>query len=113
MRTGIIPVVSVDRDRETALAKIDVGGLLKEANQKTHWARNGPFGTADDLRGALIAGNPDDVAGELRQFSDRGIDEVVLDLRLRPDAYEESLQQISEEVLPKLTRTNAGDLQTQ
>lgn len=104
MRTGIIPVVSVDRDRETALAKIDVGGLLEEANKKTYWARNGPFGTADDLRGALIAGNPDDVAGELRQFSDRGIDEVVLDLRLRPDAYEESLQQISEEVLPKLMR---------
>lgn len=103
MRTGIIPIVSVDRDRETALAKIDIPGLLDEASRKKHWVRTGPFESADDLRGIVIAGSPDDVASELQQLADREIDDVVLDLRLRPDAYEDSLQLISEEVLPSLT----------
>jgi alkanesulfonate monooxygenase SsuD/methylene tetrahydromethanopterin reductase-like flavin-dependent oxidoreductase (luciferase family) len=108
MRTGIIPIVSLDRDRETALARIPMAGLLEEANKKKQWAKVGPFETADDMRGAVIAGGADDVAAELRQLADRGIDEVILDLRLRPDAYEESLQRISEEVLPRLVGSNAA-----
>ncbi len=103
MKTGIIPIVSVDRDRESALARIHLSGLLEEANKKKQWARMGPFESADDMRGAIIAGAADDVAADLQQLADRGIDEVILDLRLRPDAYEESLRQISEEVLPRLT----------
>lgn len=105
MRTGIIPIVSVDRDRESALAKIPLDGLLAEANKKKQWARYGPYRTADDMRGAVIAGAADDVAADLQALADRGMDEVILDLRLRPDAYEESLQAFSEEVLPRLRLT--------
>jgi alkanesulfonate monooxygenase SsuD/methylene tetrahydromethanopterin reductase-like flavin-dependent oxidoreductase (luciferase family) len=103
MRTGIIPIVSVDRDRETALSRIPLEGLLDEANRKKQWARFGPYRSADDMRGAIIAGAADDVAADLQALADRGLDEVVLDLRLRPDAYEESLQRISEDVLPRLS----------
>jgi alkanesulfonate monooxygenase SsuD/methylene tetrahydromethanopterin reductase-like flavin-dependent oxidoreductase (luciferase family) len=103
MRTGIIPIVSVDRDRETALSRIPLEGLLDEANRKKQWARFGPYRSADDMRGAIIAGAADDVAADLQALADRGLDEVVLDLRLRPDAYEESLQLISEDVLPRLS----------
>ncbi len=104
MRTGIIPIVSIDRDRETALARIHLDGLLDEANKKKQWARFGPFEDAASMRGAIVAGTADDVAADLQEFADRGMNEVILDLRLRPDAYEESLHQISEEVLPRLRR---------
>jgi alkanesulfonate monooxygenase SsuD/methylene tetrahydromethanopterin reductase-like flavin-dependent oxidoreductase (luciferase family) len=56
------------------------------------------------MRGAIVAGTAADVAADLQEFADRGMNEVILDLRLRPDAYEESLHQISEEVLPRLRR---------
>jgi alkanesulfonate monooxygenase SsuD/methylene tetrahydromethanopterin reductase-like flavin-dependent oxidoreductase (luciferase family) len=103
MRAGIIPIVSVDRDREAALSRIPLDGLLEEANKKKQWAKYGPYLSADDMRGAIIAGAADDIAADLQALADRGMDEVILDLRLRPDAYEESLQLISEEVLPRLT----------
>jgi alkanesulfonate monooxygenase SsuD/methylene tetrahydromethanopterin reductase-like flavin-dependent oxidoreductase (luciferase family) len=100
MKVGIIPIMSIDRDREAALRKVNVEGLLGEARHRTGWVKAGPFNTAEDLRGLLIAGTPTDVIEELKQFERRGVDQLVLDFRLRMDAYEESLQQISEEVLP-------------
>ncbi|HEX5451967.1 MAG TPA: LLM class flavin-dependent oxidoreductase [Candidatus Limnocylindrales bacterium] len=102
MKVGIIPIVSIDQDRETALAQIDVAGLLEEARHKAHWARFGPFEAADDLAGVIVAGSPDDVVAQLGALAERGIDHVVLDLRLRPDAYERSLELIGREVLPGL-----------
>ena len=57
---------------------------------------------ADSLEGILVAGTSQDVAERLEAFRQRGVDELVLDFRLRMDAYEDSLQQIAEEVLPLL-----------
>lgn len=102
MRVGIIPVVSIGPSREAALAKVNVQGLLEEARGRKAWAKAGPFETADDLEGVLIAGTADDVVEALLRFAERGVDELVLDFRLRMDAYEESVAQIAEEVLPKL-----------
>ena len=48
----------------------------------------------------LIAGNADDVIEDLRALEARGLDEVVFDLRLRMDAYEETLDMLARDVLP-------------
>ncbi len=103
MRIAIVPLVSIDRNRESALAKVNVEGILEECRRKPAWRRDGPFESAEDLRGALIAGTADDVVGELRRMEERGVDEVVLDLRERMDAFEESIELLGTEVLPSFT----------
>lgn len=103
MRIAIVPLVSIDRNRESALAKINVEGILEECRRKPAWRRDGPFESAEDLRGALIAGTVNDVVGELRRMEERGVDEVVLDLRERMDAFEESVELLGTEVLPSFT----------
>ena len=100
MRIAIVPLVSLDRTRERALAKVNVEGVLEESRRKPAWRPDGPFDSAEDLRGALIAGTSADVVEDLHQLQERGVDEVVLDLRERMDAFEEGIEQLGAEVLP-------------
>jgi alkanesulfonate monooxygenase SsuD/methylene tetrahydromethanopterin reductase-like flavin-dependent oxidoreductase (luciferase family) len=98
MGVGIIPVVSIANTREEALAKVDVDGLLAEANERKFW--DGPFESADDLAGLLIAGTPDDCAEQIDEYVQRGVDQLVFDFRMRPDDYEEQVARLAEQVLP-------------
>ena len=104
MRVAIVPLVSLDRNRERALAKVNVEGILEESRRKPAWRPDGPFDSADDLRGAVIAGSADDVIAELHGLETRGVDEVVLDLRERMDAFEDGIEQIGSEVIPAFGR---------
>ncbi len=98
MAAAIIPVVSIDKDRNSALAKINVKGLLDEARARPAW--KGPFETPDDLEGILIAGSPKDCTREVQKLVDREMDVVVFDLRLRFADYEQSVETLGREVLP-------------
>lgn len=100
MYKAIVPLVSLGDDRESALAAVNVAGILEESRRKPAWDPDGPFETAADLRGALIAGTTDDVVEELKAFEARGVHEVVLDLRERLESFEESLELIGREVVP-------------
>ena len=101
MRVAIVPLVSIDRNRERALAKVNVEGILEESRKKPAWRPDGPFGSARDLRGALIAGNVEDVVEELKELEARGVDEVVLDLRERMDSFEDGVERIGADVIPE------------
>ena len=72
MRIAIVPLISLAQDRESALAKVNVEGVLEESGSKPAWRPDGPFESAEDLHGALIAGNADDIVGELKQLESRG-----------------------------------------
>lgn len=98
-KVGIIPVVSLGRDRDDALAKVNIPGLLEEAKERPAWRKAGPFDSADSLAGILLAGNSEDVVEGLKAFEERGTDELVLDFRLRMDGYEDSLHRIASDVL--------------
>lgn len=100
MRIAIVPLVSLAEDRESALARVNVAGILDESRRKPAWQPDGPFESADDLRGALIAGGTDDVVEELKELEEHGVDDVVLDLRERMEAFEESVERLGAEVLP-------------
>jgi len=95
---GIIPVISIADSREEALAKVDVAGLLEEANGRKFW--DGPFESADDLGGLLIAGTPEQCAEQIDEYVQRGVDQLVFDFRMRPDDYFEQVERLAEEVLP-------------
>lgn len=98
MSIGIVPLLSPGRTREEGLERINVPALLAEARGKPGWKAT--FETADDLRGSLIAGNPDDILRELESFRERGVDEVVLDLRQRMDVFEDTVDLLASAVLP-------------
>ncbi|HXG39522.1 MAG TPA: LLM class flavin-dependent oxidoreductase [Candidatus Limnocylindrales bacterium] len=100
MSVGIVPLLSPGRTRGEALERVNLPALLAEAREKPGWEV--PFETADDLRGALIAGSADDILVELGEFRRRGVDEVVLDLRQRMDVFEPTLELLAREVLPVL-----------
>ncbi len=103
MTTAIVPLLSPGANRQDALERVDVAGLLTEARGKPGWT--GPFDGPDDLRGALIAGNADDIVRELDAFRSRGLDEVVLDLRQRMDVFEPTLEMLARDVLPAFRTT--------
>ena len=100
MSVGVVPLVSLDRDRESALRKVNVEGLLSTFRGKPALREDGPFDSADDVRGALLAGSTDDVVEDLKKFEDRGVDHVVLDFRERMDAFDETVDRVAAEVLP-------------
>lgn len=109
MSVGIVPLLSPGRDRADGLERVNVAALLEEARQKPGWEAT--FEDPDDLRGALIAGNADDIVAELAEFDRRGIDEVVLDLRQRMDVFEQTLDLLARHVLPVVAGwgpSNAG-----
>jgi probable F420-dependent oxidoreductase len=104
-----IPLVSPGGSAEDALRTVDVGALLKSANKQRFWVRpeHGSFDTAEDLRGSLLYGTADDIVEGASGLLDAGIDELVLDLRLRFGEFGACLAVLGEEVLPRL-RSRAG-----
>ncbi|MBI4526007.1 MAG: LLM class flavin-dependent oxidoreductase [Deltaproteobacteria bacterium] len=100
---GNIPIVRIEKDRAKARGDIDVEALAGSSEGSPHWVKpaSGRFRTIEDLEGLLIAGNPDDCAGEIEKFAQRGVEHLVFDLRLQYDRYEESLELISKELLPR------------
>ena len=77
--------------------------LAESSEGASHWIKppSGKFQTIEDLEGLLIVGNPDDCAAEIEKFRARGVEHLVFDLRLQYDHYEESLELIGKEVLPR------------
>ncbi len=102
MKAGAIPVMKIARTREEARRGIDIEALAGSSEGAKHWIKppSGRFETVEDLSGILIAGSPEDCIEEIQKFADRGLDELVLDLRLQWDAYEEAIELIAERVLP-------------
>jgi alkanesulfonate monooxygenase SsuD/methylene tetrahydromethanopterin reductase-like flavin-dependent oxidoreductase (luciferase family) len=100
---GNIPITRIDQDRKKARASINVAALAESSEGASHWIKppSGKFQTIEDLEGLLIVGNPDDCAAEIEKFRARGVEHLVFDLRLQYDHYEESLELIGKELLPR------------
>jgi len=103
---GCIPITSIDVDRETALRKVNVQGLLKNANDQKFWVKpeSGSFKTWQDLEGSFMVGSPDDIIKDVEKYVEVGIDHIVFDLRFRFDEWDQCMDLIGKEVLPKLHR---------
>jgi alkanesulfonate monooxygenase SsuD/methylene tetrahydromethanopterin reductase-like flavin-dependent oxidoreductase (luciferase family) len=103
---GCIPITSIDVDRETALRKVNVQGLLKNANEQKFWVKpeSGSFTTWQDLEGSFMVGSPDDVVRDVEKYLEVGIDHIVFDLRFRFDEWDRCMDLLGKEVLPKLRK---------
>lgn len=100
---GNIPITRIDTDRNKARNSIDVEALAESSEGASHWIKppSGKFQTIEDLEGLLIVGNPDDCAVEIEKFRARGVEQLVFDLRLQYNRFEESLELIGRELLPR------------
>ncbi len=104
MQAGAIPLVKIARTREEARRDVDFEALGASSEGAKYWIKppSGRFATIEDFEGLLIAGSPEDCVEEIRKFEARGLDELVLDLRLQWDEYERAMDLIAERVLPAL-----------
>jgi alkanesulfonate monooxygenase SsuD/methylene tetrahydromethanopterin reductase-like flavin-dependent oxidoreductase (luciferase family) len=94
-RLGSIPLVAIEHTREEALARLPVDALLDAATER--WKR--PHTRVEDLAGALIAGSPDEIGEQLRAFEARGVELVVLDMRLSMAEFEDKAEWLAQDVL--------------
>ncbi len=104
-----IPLVSIASSRDEALAAIGLPRILAYA-QGHRWLDKpaaGRFTRAEDLAGLLLAGTAEEVAEQLLRFPEHGVSDVVFDLRMRPDRYDEMVAALGEGVLPVL-RARSG-----
>jgi alkanesulfonate monooxygenase SsuD/methylene tetrahydromethanopterin reductase-like flavin-dependent oxidoreductase (luciferase family) len=106
LHEGCIPITSIDVDRETALRKVNVQGLLANASKQKFWVKpaSGSFSKWEDLEGSFIVGSPDDVVNEVKKYLEVGIDHIVFDLRFRYDEWERSIDLLGKEVLPRVRK---------
>ncbi|HEV2125494.1 MAG TPA: LLM class flavin-dependent oxidoreductase [Chloroflexota bacterium] len=102
LKIGNIPVMKIGRTREEARAGVNVHALGVSSEGAKNWLppKSGSFETIEDLAGLLICGTPEECIEQIQQFVERGVDELVLDLRLQFDRFEETLQFVAERVLP-------------
>ena len=101
---GIMPLLAIGDSRESALASVDIDGLLQTASHNPVWRES--FDEQKDLDGMLIAGRADDCVEQAMALVSRGVEHLVFDFRLCADAIDEQLNRFAEEVLPRL---QAGD----
>ncbi|HWP56671.1 MAG TPA: LLM class flavin-dependent oxidoreductase [Candidatus Acidoferrales bacterium] len=101
---GAIPIVSIDKDLDTALSKVNTRGLINEGNSpsKKTWVNHGKFSTFEDIRGLLLAGRPEDIVKDTMEYEKNGLNHIVYDLRFRFRDWYQQLDYLGKEVLPAL-----------
>lgn len=102
--TGAIPITSLARDKETALSKVNLKGLINEGNKKPTWVKpaSGTFCKLEDIEGLLLAGTPQDVIRDTRKYEEAGLNHIVYDLRFRYADWYEQVEMLGKEVLSAL-----------
>jgi len=105
VHTIIQPLVVVAATREEAERAVPVHEVAHSSGGSKFWLppASGSFETVDDLRGLVLCGTPDDIVEQLEDFHRLGIDEFIFDFRLQFDRYEEAIELVGSEVLPKVT----------
>jgi alkanesulfonate monooxygenase SsuD/methylene tetrahydromethanopterin reductase-like flavin-dependent oxidoreductase (luciferase family) len=102
---AVIPPTSIAKTHDEAFDGLNIDGLLAWANARGKWwvkPESGIFETAEDLKGSLIAGTPDDVVAEVHEFAEAGVEHLVFDLRLRYDRWFDGIELLGTQVLPQL-----------
>jgi alkanesulfonate monooxygenase SsuD/methylene tetrahydromethanopterin reductase-like flavin-dependent oxidoreductase (luciferase family) len=102
--TGAVPVTSIATTTAEALDRLNVPGLLQNANGQRFWIRppSGEFSRAEELEGSILAGPPDDVVRDVLRYQAIGCDLLIFDLRMRFDDWLGQMTVLAEEVLPRV-----------
>ena len=109
--TGAVPITSIDDTFAKAAERMNVPGLIKNANAQKFWLKppSGEFTKLAELDGSILAGNPDDIVGGVQRYQELGCDLLIFDLRMRFTDYLEQIRILAKEILPRVSgRATAG-----
>ena len=103
--TGAVPVTSIDTSFEAATARMNVPGLIKNANAQKFWLKpeSGEFTRIEELDGSILAGSPDDIVRGVQRYQEIGCDLLVFDFRMRFPDWLAQIEILGREVLPAVT----------
>ena len=93
---GVLPLTVLGDTRQDALLRVSVPTLIEAVERR--WKID--LGGVDDLQGALIAGSPQECIEQISQLLDRGIELLLVDLRLMGDEFTEAARTFATEVMP-------------
>ena len=102
---GAVPVTSIDDTSEVAINRLNVPGLVKNANAQKFWIKpdSGAFTSIDELDGSILAGSPDDIVRGIQRYQEIGCDLLILDFRMRFADWLEQIEVLAGEVLPRVS----------
>jgi len=102
--TGAVPITSIGDTTAEGLERVNVPGMLKNANNQRFWVRpeSGEFTRAEELEGSILAGSPDDIVRDVRRYQEIGCDLLIFDLRMRFDDWIEQMTVLANEVVPRV-----------
>ena len=108
--TGAVPVTSIDATREAALGKLNVPGLINNANSQRFWVKpeSGEFTAIEELDGSILAGTPDDIVAGVQRYQEIGADLIIFDFRFRYGDWLEQIETLARDVFPHVAGTPAG-----
>jgi len=108
--TGAVPMTSIGDTTAEGLERVNVTGLLENANHQRFWVRpaSGEFTQAEELAGSILAGSPDDLVRDIGRYREIGCELLVFDLRQRFDDWIGQMTRLATEVLPRLTASPAA-----
>jgi len=104
VKTAVMPLTTIAKNHEMALRGVNLKALLDDSYNFSTWVKpaSGNFSKLEDIRGAIVAGTPEDITRETRAYENAGADYIVYDLRLRFADWYEQIDLLGKEVLPTL-----------
>jgi len=108
--TGAVPVTSIDTTTKSAVERLNVPGLIKNANAQKFWLKppSGEFTKIEELDGSILAGTPDDIVRGVQRYQQLGCDLLVFDFRMRYPDWIEQIETLAREVLPRVSGSRTG-----
>jgi alkanesulfonate monooxygenase SsuD/methylene tetrahydromethanopterin reductase-like flavin-dependent oxidoreductase (luciferase family) len=109
--TGAVPVTSIDETAEAAVNRLNVPGLIKNANAQKFWIKpdGGEFTKIEELDGSILAGTPDDIVRGVQRYQEIGADLIIFDFRMRFPDWLQQVEILAREVIPKVSeRSSVG-----
>jgi alkanesulfonate monooxygenase SsuD/methylene tetrahydromethanopterin reductase-like flavin-dependent oxidoreductase (luciferase family) len=103
--TGAVPVTSIDDSFASATGRMNVPGLIKNANAQKFWLKpeSGEFTTIEELDGSILAGSPDDIVRGVQRYQEIGADLLIFDFRMRFPDWLQQIDILAREVLPRVS----------
>jgi alkanesulfonate monooxygenase SsuD/methylene tetrahydromethanopterin reductase-like flavin-dependent oxidoreductase (luciferase family) len=104
IRTGAVPVTSIDATTKAAVDRMNVPGLIKNANAQKWWVKpeSGEFTKIEELDGSILAGTPDDIVRGIQRYQEIGCDLLVFDFRMRFADWLAQIETLAREILPRV-----------
>jgi alkanesulfonate monooxygenase SsuD/methylene tetrahydromethanopterin reductase-like flavin-dependent oxidoreductase (luciferase family) len=102
---GAIPVTSIDDTTEGAINRMNVPGLIKNANAQKYWIKpeSGEFTKIEEIDGSILAGTPDDIVRGVQRYQEIGCDLLVIDFRMRFADWLQQIEVFGKEVMPRVS----------